>query len=352
MNFDFDHHVKAKGHAENEKSEAEICNAEKKTQQRNKQKNKLKEKKKKVSVKEDEVKEENQTILKALCFVNPPGKNLCFSNSAISCILNIPMMKLLFEIKEKEFHGNSVLEEIFSLSKSTNFSKSSTENIRNLVQKRCFEAGQWTKTFNDNRQHDTGEFILSFFEHLFNEEVIPISFREQLFGGLCQNVLQCKCGHTEEMQIQQMPAVLPIQLCDVNIQTCFESYFLSEDIDWKCPRCLESKVRKLSSLITEPEVLILQLMRYKYDDTQEKVRKIHNKVTSPQTLILPSGNRYSLHSVINHIGEDTQSGHYNVIMFEAETERIVLLDDTSISYIDHLEEEMKTTSYIFFYIAE
>ena len=117
-------------------------------------------------------------------------------------------MKLLFEIKEKEFHGNSVLEQIFSLSKSTNFSKSSTENIRNLVQKRCFEAGQWTKTFNDNRQHDTGEFILSFFEHLFNEEVIPISFREQLFGGLCQNALECKFGYKEEMQILDQKVLL------------------------------------------------------------------------------------------------------------------------------------------------
>ena len=85
---------------------------------------------------------------------------------------------------------------------------------------------------------------------------------------------------------------------------------------------------------------------------QQKLEKIHNEVTSPPTLILPSGTRYSLHSVINHIGEDTQSGHYNVIMFEAEAEKIVLLDDTSVSYIDQLEEEMKKTSYIFFYIAE
>ena len=213
-----------------------------------------------------------------------------------------------------------MFKEIYKLSKFQNFSKCSTEKIRNLVQKRCFESGQWTKKYDDNKQHDTGEFLLSLFEHLLNEEGIPISFREKLFGGLCQNTLECKCGYTEEMQIQQMPSVIPIQISDENIQTCVEKYFLSEDVDWKCHKCSKSRVRKLSSLITEPEVLILQLMRYRYDDVQQKVEKIHNEVTSPPTLILPSGTRYSLHSVINHIGEDTQSGHY--------------------------------TSYIFFYIAE
>ena len=109
---------------------------------------------------------------------------------------------------------------------------------------------------------------------------------------------------------------------------------------------------KNSSLITEPDVLILQLMRYKYDDTQDKVIKIHQKVISPPRLILEKGTEYSLHSVINHLGENTQSGHYNLVLFDSETKKCILLDDSTISYADDSQEEMKTLSYICIYLSE
>ena len=134
---------------------------------------------------------ERKTNMFTVCFENPPGRNLCFSNSAVSCVLNIPIITTLMKEYKKEHEDkDSLLDELSNLAKLRNFSESSTSRLRYLVQSKCFEAGQWTKNFDDNRQHDSGEFIHSMLEHLFQEDKLPIGFRDQAFGGLCQNTLK------------------------------------------------------------------------------------------------------------------------------------------------------------------
>ena len=91
-------------------------------------------------------------------------------------------------------------------------------------------------------------------------------------------------------------------------------------------------------------------MRYKYDETQKKVNKLHSEVISTQNLIPQSGTMYSLHSMISHMGENTQSGHYNLLLFEDDEN--VLLDDTTISYMDNYPQEMNTESYVCIYKAD
>jgi ubiquitin C-terminal hydrolase len=273
INFDSDHHLKENKHAEKENETFINNHASRENQPKNIKETKMKSKHAKGNKNNDSVgvDKENIGMLQTKCivlrFVNPAGKNLCFSNTAMSCILNIPSIKQLAENHKRNRKRYSIITEMSKLTKLHNFSTTSTEKIRSIVQHRCFEAGQWTKSFDDNKQHDTGEFLLSLFEHLWNEEEIPISFKEKLFGGLCQNTLKCTCGYNEELQVHPLPAVIPIQTIGENIQTCFESYFLSEEVDWECPKCPRSKVRKHSLLIAEPKVLILQLMRYNFDET-------------------------------------------------------------------------------------
>ena len=94
-------------------------------------------------------------------------------------------------------------------------------------------------------------------------------------------------------------------------------------------------------------------MRYKYDETQQKVKKIHSEVVSSPNLILKHGTTYFLHSIINHNGENTQSGHYNVLLFQKESGQAILLDDVNISNIeDGYQQELETLSYICVYTAE
>jgi uncharacterized UBP type Zn finger protein len=82
------------------------------------------------------------------------------------------------------------------------------------------------------------------------------------------------------------------------------------------------------------------------------VKKIHKDVISPPSLNLQSGTQYSLHSVINHHGENAQSGHYNLALIEPEMQKCILLDDESISFFDNFHPTLKSISYISIYVTE
>ena len=72
------------------------------------------------------------------------------------------IQKLLKSHIKKKGDNESLLGELSDMAKLPNFSQSSTVNVRNIITLRCFESGQWTKSFNDNA--DVGEFIQSLFQ--------------------------------------------------------------------------------------------------------------------------------------------------------------------------------------------
>ena len=279
-----------------------------------------------------------------LRFVNDIGTNLCFSNAAISCLLNIQEFKNGIQNIEKVFGQLSICEELSRLVNLENFTTTTTENIRTIVKMKCFENGQWTKNFNNNRQHDCGEFIHSLLEHFWNEPIVPLSLRDLVFGGLSQNTLSCPCGIEEKLQIQPLPEIIPIQIKGPSIQSCLDDYLAPENIEWNCPRCSNSTVLKKTSIIMEPNTIILQLLRYNYDEVKHKILKNHGKVNCLDQITLPSGKKYSLISAIIHIGEDTRSGHYQIVLYDGQ---FTLLDDSEITNSEDFE--MKKLAYILIY---
>ena len=147
----------------------------------------------------------------------------------------------------------------------------STNRLRTILKTKCFEAGQLTRNFSNNRQHDAAEFIQSLLEHLWHENKNIPSLKEQLFGGLCQDVLECECRGRVESPVQNMPEIIPLQLNGQSIQSCLNSFFSPSEINWKCPNCGRGKVVKRTSIILEPFTLMLQLMRYKVDEENHTV---------------------------------------------------------------------------------
>ena len=104
---------------------------------------------------------------------------------------------------------------------------------------------------------------------------------------------------------------------------------------------------KKTRIIQEPSTLILQLMRYSFDKSTNEALKLSDSVACPVRITLPSGTIYSLNSITNHIGEDTKSGHYNVILHDRNNDNFVLLDDSAISIVDSINEVSKV-SYILY----
>jgi uncharacterized UBP type Zn finger protein len=92
-------------------------------------------------------------------------------------------------------------------------------------------------------------------------------------------------------------------------------------------------------------------MRFSFDGARDEILKLHNHMHCPKSLSMPSGTTYSLTSVLNHNGEKTNSGHYNIILYDKENDKSVLLDDSLISILSD-DQEMSDLSYIFIYTRD
>jgi ubiquitin C-terminal hydrolase len=123
-------------------------------------------------------------------FKNPPGKNLCFSNAVISCLLNIPVLKncLLKTQSESAKKESEIFQELFKLTHIPKFSKVSTQRLRYLTKRRCIELGDFRKNFSDNKHHDAWEFCSSILSFIFRDSVEYAYFDEHLFGGVWKSI--------------------------------------------------------------------------------------------------------------------------------------------------------------------
>ena len=88
---------------------------------------------------------------------------------------------------------NKILCELIKLNEMENFSEVSTENLRSIVFCICMDSSQKTRTFNDRRQHDAVEFLLSLVEHIFKDAMSYDNIDEIIFGGLVKEEYNCSC---------------------------------------------------------------------------------------------------------------------------------------------------------------
>ena len=117
----------------------------------------------------------------------------------------------------------------------------------------------------------------------------------------------------------------------------------------KCSFCQSLKSLKTVEIIVPPSTLILHLKRFTYDEETKVSRKLNVPVSCPLVLSFKNENVYELNAVINHIGESTSSGHYNIMLVDRG--RFILVDDLEICYNPDLED-MKRISYVVVYTRQ
>jgi uncharacterized UBP type Zn finger protein len=214
----------------------------------------------------------------------------------------------------------------------------------------CIAAGQSTHNFSNNEQHDVGEFLSSLLEHIFKDSKIFKNFDEQIFGGLWQTSLSClNCCNSEELGIEKIPEIIPLNLSGENLQDCFDHFLEAEVIERNCTNCPAIISRKETETVVEPKTLIFQINRYEYERKEKKIMKKHNSLTCPSTLTLKSGSSYALCSIINHIGASPDEGHYNIIVYNEKKNKFVLLDYLNIDLNCVIDDSMKKTHYLVTY---
>ena len=291
----------------------------------------------------------NPNNLKLLRFNNPPGKNLCFSNVIASCLLNIPPLRKF--LQEKNYHEEqrqSIGAELSYLSKQKNNKQFSTQRLRTIIMNRCFESGQLTKEYNSNMQYDCVEFLQSLLEHFWVEPTIPDNLGEAVFGGIFQECYHCECGNVEQHPMKVLPNILSLPIKGDSVQTCLDAYFACEKIDKRCSNCQSMQSLKTTEISVPPTTLILQLNRFSYIEAKYAATKLHVPVNCPLNLSLMDSAMYQLNSVINHMGNTTNSGHYNILLQDKSNEDFILVDDIDMNYNSNITENNKV-SYVVIY---
>ena len=278
---------------------------------------------------------------------NPPNKNLCFSNVIASCLVNIPVLRKFLQGKNAEFENQRTISaELSNLARSLSCSSKSTQRLRTIVMTKCLMSGQSNRNFNNNMQFDCVEFLQSLLEHFWKEQSLDENIDEKVFGGLLQETLKCECNHIQKLPIQKIAEVLHLQIESQTVQGCLDAFFSSQEIESKCSVCGSKKSEKTVEIVCSPETIVLHLLRFSYNEKEDRTVKALSPIWCPTTLALPSGSTYVLSTVINHIGESANAGHYNIVIFDSANNKLILLDDSEITENVHFDEKMAQQSYV------
>ena len=76
-----------------------------------------------------------------------------------------------------------------------------------------------------------------------------------------------------------------------------------------------------------------------------KTKDSQSSILCPTQLVFPNGESYVLSSVINQMGEASDPGHYNIVIFDESRSKFILVDTTEIND-DVKLKDMAEISYV------
>ena len=298
--------------------------------------------------------DENCNLLKILRFSNPIRENLCFSNSITTLILNIPTFSSILQQNDDQtcihLDENDIFKELYHINMYQNFTVTSSDELRSTVHNCCRNSGQISRTFEDKNQHDAGEYLTSIFEHMFNNLAPSFNIDEQIFGGIIQEALVCRCGHIKQLPMEKLPEILTVGINGLNIQECVNNYLKYEEIEANCDICQNKTLIKKTEMISEPSTLIIQLKRFAYVQELGKTIKRREKIKVTKNIRIPDGSTYTISTIVHHYGEKADEGHYNILVYNASNDTFILVDDLHLNLDVEITEDLESSSYIFVYI--
>lgn len=143
------------------------------------------------------------------------------------------------------------------------------------------------------------------------------------------------------------------------VYNCMDHYFNTEELDgdYACDKCKNKAHNTITrSILTLPNVLIISLKRFAYDQRTHRMRKVNNLVGYPMTLDISKYNpitpldakpaTYRLISTVNHSGTLDFGHYYSYIKSD---DHWYLANDTRMSNVDESHVLNNPSAYILFY---
>ena len=222
--------------------------------------------------------------------------------------------------------------------------------------------------FGDPRvQQDTSEFLQWLIDRLATEtggSGTP-SFIENVMELQQRSLVTCEtCSNPSSAPVFAPLTILNAPVAAHSLFGCIESYFRREDIDdYDCSICMSHQpASKIFTLTELPATLVVQLGRFSFNGNGSKNSARVGISTDIDLEPFVSENdgdtetetRYNLRSVVVHLGDSLESGHYITVLF-APDGSLVVKNDTKTRTVRNPSEkkdlmnDILTGGFLFFY---
>lgn len=207
----------------------------------------------------------------------------------------------------------------------------------------------------NNMHHDAHEFcnylINEIIECVNKEDGYVTNWCNKLFQGIVTNETKClSCENitSNEETFLDLAIDIPFNHNSTSLSHCLNNFSRLETLTHQnkfyCNSCssLQEAVKtiKIKSL---PEILVINLKRFKYDDKLDKMVKLFDSISYPlklrlfNTTITTDGDSgfqlYELYSLVVHIGGGPMHGHY-ISLCKVKSGVWLLFDDETVEMVD------------------
>ena len=251
-------------------------------------------------------------------------RNLCFVNSIVQVLDNIPEFKEYFTSRHYKLNFKGELPISDELSRLLSFKANISTSAATL--RRLVSRASKKPNLADGSQQDACEFLDILLQELRNEfqknGIAGDEILEKFWGceeqskkfldtydGFCD-----KCGMAPRKEVERFNCLKfhvkqtsrIVSLDDLTKEYCKDGGSI---LDMRCSNCQvgsNKRVACTTSIRVSPEYLFIALLK----NPSHLHAKVSTLVIPEKILILPNGDKFELQSISDHIGDFIYNGHY------------------------------------------
>ena len=322
----------------------------------------------------------------------------CYMNSILNILYQTPYF--ITFILNNEFNITNKSKDILIINDLYSLFKSTLDNPNSIIETLLFKykIGLCDNIWNENNQQDSQEFLSFLLNQLqeniytkydiiytFDKNIKKLSTTTQyihniyllyyelklkiyecsklslLFKGFNQIINKCSLCKSKSYNIDQY-LTLTIEIPNkenLSLYECFDNFFRIERYVNKCLFCgLNTIFYKQHLLQDLPKILIICLMKFKYNTVMNQNIKITSNISYPlynlnlEKYFCKNNKqkfKYNLFAVNIHHGRNSNSGHYISIVKNNISKKWYSYNDENVTEINDEKDIQSNNAYLLFY---